>query len=61
MDRARRSTRKRVEREYDGDSSDGEMTITAAPVPSAAITTAGVRDRIQFADFAVVLPCFGLF
>ena len=43
MDRARRSTRKRLEREYDGDSSDGETPISTTPAPTAPITTAGVR------------------
>lgn len=51
MDRSRRSTRKRVEREYDGESSDGETPISSTPMPSAAITTAGVRAKssISFA------------
>lgn len=44
MDRVRRSTRKRVEREYDGESSEGESSLVGTPVPTAAITTAGVRD-----------------
>ena len=43
MDRSRRSTRKRVEREYDGESSDGESPMLSTPAPSAAITTVGVR------------------
>lgn len=33
-----------MEREYDGESSEGESSLVGTPVPTAAITTAGVRD-----------------
>lgn len=56
MDRARRSTRKRLEREYDGDSSDGETPISTTPAPSAAITTAGVRTFANLQSFPILSP-----
>ena len=52
MDRVRRSTRKRVEREYDGESSEGESPVVGTPMPSAAITTAGVRRQNAKPNFS---------